>query len=71
MMWFCSESDSDSDVIADDSEASFSDDNPDYINYQVSFILLKMVITYLIFGYYRKKGHIYINPKKYEKFYSV
>lgn len=36
MMWYCSESDSDSDVIADDSEASFSDDNPDYINYQVS-----------------------------------
>lgn len=34
-MWFFSESDSDSDVIADDSEASFSDDNPDYINYQV------------------------------------
>lgn len=55
MMWFCSESDSDSDVIADDSEASFSDDNPDYINYQVSFNLLKMVITYLIFGYYREK----------------
>lgn len=35
IMWFFSESDSDSDVIADDSEASFSDDNPDYINYQV------------------------------------
>lgn len=67
MMWFCSESDSDSDVIADDSEASFSDDNPDYINYQVSFNLLKMVIPYLIFGYYRKKGYIYINPKKYKK----
>lgn len=54
MMWCCSESDSDSDVIADDSEASFSDDNPDYINYQVSFILLKMVITSLILGYF---GH--------------
>lgn len=71
MMWFCSESDSDFDVIADDSEVSFLDDNSDYINYQVSFNLLKMVIIYLIFGYYRKKGCIYINFKKYEKFYLV
>lgn len=71
MMWFCSESDSDFDVIADDSEVSFLDDNSDYINYQVSFNLLKMVIIYLIFGYYRKKGYIYINFKKYKKFYLV
>lgn len=71
MMWFCSESDSDFYVIADDSEVSFLDDNSDYINYQVSFNLLKMVIIYLIFGYYRKKGYIYINFKKYEKFYLV
>ncbi|XP_078314412.1 nuclear valosin-containing protein-like isoform X2 [Crassostrea virginica] len=31
-----SDSDSDSDIIADDSDVSFSDDNPDYINYQDS-----------------------------------
>lgn len=38
-----SESDSDSDVIADDSEASFSDDNPDYINYQESNAMNNMM----------------------------
>lgn len=41
-----SESDSDSDVIADDSEASFSDDNPDYINYQESNAMNNMMSSF-------------------------
>lgn len=40
LWWDCSDSDSDSDIIADDSDVSFSDDNPDYINYQVSIGLI-------------------------------